>query len=928
MGRVGTASSFGGSAFGRPRLSAVRRPGVWPNNLPQPLTGFVGRARSRDEALVALASTRFLTLSGAGGSGKTRLALELATAVGESFPSGAWWVELGPLAEGDQVAGALAGVLGARPLPGHTETQAAVESLADSQALVILDNCEHVLDAAADVCEAILRECPKVVILATSRVPLGVPGESDWRVPPMSVTDACDLFAARASRAYAPFKRDEVESTVARICRDLDGLPLAIELAAARARMLSVEQIADGLGDRFRLLTGRQRGVMPRHQTLRASMDWSHALLSDEQRMLFRRLAVFAGGWSLEAVEAACAGDGLEPTAILDLLASLADASLVVVEPGVRAARYRLLETVRQYADELLVESGEASGCRDRHLDFYAGLSERGASKVNTPESARWIEIMDADAANFQAAVDHAIGSRPDQALRIGVALTHKWRVAGQFAAGQRALATALDVADRSPSALRARALWSCGFLARYMGDAPNAARYVLESIQMAEAVEDGWTLAAGLIIFGGVQMFRNPAHASIGLERAQGLAGSQEDPWLQLMAHSILGRSYLLSDRFDEAEGVFAAADRLTDRIGVEAVTHSAFGLGWSALARGDFACCVELFEQAQSAARELGDSVTATLSDVALAQAELLQGRAADAFERASAAETMAVTSGAFMVVPSVRIEIACARAALGELEQAREQLEGVVVGGADAGWHECEALVVLGEVLRALGDPGRALGRAREGLEMAESVGVPSLKASAKELLAWLAIDDGQWAEADGLLHEALALRVEIGVSYWLPQTLDALARVAAGLESHTEAARLLGAADGARARLGLVRSSLHEPAVAEMHAALVVALGAARFAATHDEGAAMTLEEAVGWARRARGSRKRPSGGWESLTPTERQVVKLVVEGLTNPRIADRMFISRGTVKVHLEHVFQKLGVHSRSELAALAARRVS
>lgn len=296
----------------------------WPNNLPAQLTSFVGRAREREQAGAALAATRLLALTGAGGVGKTRLALEMAADASESFPDGAWWVELAPVTESEQPGVALAGVLGVRPLLGRTPLQAAVDRLADDRALVVLDNCEHVLEAVAELAEALLRGCPHVVVLATTREPLGVPGEADWRVPSLSLpdidqpaavarSDAGRLYVERALKVRPSFALgDENAASVARICRELDGIPLAIELASARVRMLSVEQIASGLNTRFRLLTGGPRGVMPRQQTLRASVDWSYDLLSDGERVLFRRLAVFAGGWSLEAVEAVCAGEGLD----------------------------------------------------------------------------------------------------------------------------------------------------------------------------------------------------------------------------------------------------------------------------------------------------------------------------------------------------------------------------------------------------------------------------------------------------------------------------------------------------------------------------------------------------------------------------------------------------------------------------------------
>jgi DNA-binding CsgD family transcriptional regulator len=308
--------------------------------------------------------------------------------------------------------------------------------------------------------------------------------------------------------------------------------------------------------------------------------------------------------------------------------------------------------------------------------------------------------------------------------------------------------------------------------------------------------------------------------------------------------------------------------------------------------------------------------------------AKVEILRGRAASTLERIRASERRALAKGAFFVVANIRIELARALAALGSTEEARDLLEAVVAGGVDAGWHYCDALVTLADVLRALGDTGGSEARATEALELGQLRGARCHAASAREVLARLAIGRGEWSRAEGLLHQALVERLEIGVTLWTGPTFDALALVAAGLDSYPEAARLLGAADRARRDLGVVRSPLDAPALADLERRLKDELDAEALAAARHEGAAMPTAEAISWVRRARGTRKRPISGWEALTPTEHQVVDLVVKGLTNPQIAAKMFVSRGTAKIHLEHIFSKLQIHSRFELAALAARRPS
>ena len=915
-----------------------------PNNLPDQLTSFVGREHDLDEVRDALASTRLLTLTGVGGCGKTRLALQTAADTLERWPDGAWWVELAPLAEGQLIGSALAAVLGAPEVPGSTPLEAAVGHLAGSRALVVLDNCEHVLKAAADAAEALLHGCPQVTILATSRAPLSVAGEADWRVPSLSLpaergpepieavtqSDAVRLFIERAAKVRPNFAVTARNApALAQICHDLDGIPLAIELAAARVRVLSPEQIAAGLGDRFRLLTGGARSAMPRQQTLRASVDWSHALLSDEERLLFRRLAVFAGGWTLDAVERVCAGDGLDEYAILDLLTSLVDKSLVLADEGNAAVRYRMLETVREYGLDLLRDSGEHEALRARHRDFFVELAERIAPELETINQHEWLGALDPDAANFAAAIDHAAATDAARALRLCVALTFWWKLRGRFAAAELAYGRALDARDAAQSALRARALWGRGYLLTYAGDYEAGIATTEEALAAAEAVEDDSTIARALDVLGTIQLFPDPAGSRPGLERSIELARRVGDDWCLVDATQILGFTHLIRDELAECERLLNGVLPIIERngYGEQAAWHS-FGLSYGALVRVETERFHELAERTLATAREIGEPVTAAFAHCYLALLETAQGHPDAALARLRESEARVLAGGGGMALPYTQTLLAAARAALGETGPAAATLEAVIAGGADFGYFLAAAQAALADVLRAGGDVIGAETCAREALVTSERVGSPALIASSREVLGRLAAGRGEWGEADALLHDALGLRAERQLRLWLPQTLDALAEVAAGLESHEEAARLLGATERARADLGLVRWPPDQPRFSALGDATRAELGVVAFEGARTEGAAMSLEEAIGWVRRARGTRKRPSGGWESLTPTETQVVELVAQGLTNPQIGERMFISRATVKVHLAHVFQKLGVSSRSELTAQAVRRES
>jgi predicted ATPase/class 3 adenylate cyclase len=592
-------------------------------NLPSERTRFVGREREVAEISTALRDARMLTLTGPGGAGKTRLALQVAARCSGSFGDGVWWVELAPFRDGNTVVEALASVLGVRPSPGRGLVQAVIGRLAEGHALVVLDNCEHLIEAAADLSEALLRGCPNVGVLATSREPLGVPGESDWPVPPLSLplqvgveppavvagSDAGALFVERARKARPSFElTDGNAPAVARICRELDGIPLAIEFAAARVRMLSVEQIASQLGDRLRLLTDGPRGADPRQRTLRGSVDWSYDLLCDQERLLFRRLAVFAGGWSLDAARTVCGGNGVEDGAILDLLASLIDKSLVLAEERGPVVRYRTLETVRQYAAELCEDSGEAPRLRERHLEFFLSLAERAEAELEIPRNLEWLEVLEPEAANLRAAIDRGIATDPQRALRISVLLTAWWEVSGRFSAAEDALGRALAAADPSPSQLRARALWARGHFARYLQADTVANELFEQALDLAESTGDETTQARALRARGLWRAYRDPVGGRPDLWRAFELAQSAGDAWALRSAASSLAWSYAWTDEFAETERVCDEAQQAMERLGVRSGAWAPLALAYHALVRADHERCAELCRQAVTAARELG--------------------------------------------------------------------------------------------------------------------------------------------------------------------------------------------------------------------------------------------------------------------------------------------------------------------------------
>src|SRR5262245_1016175 len=425
-----TALGSGAATPLAPRLRAVPDTQV-PNNLPRDLSTFIGRAELIEDVLSLLGEAPLVTLTGPGGAGKTRLALRAASRAAEKHPDGVYLVELAPLSDPEAVPHAAAAAIGVRsggPVP--TEKLVAAE-IGRRAMLLVLDNCEHLIGRAASLAGALLRACPNLRILATSREPLGVPGESVLAVPPLELpedprkaadSDAVALFVERARAARASFTLDaHTLETVTEICRRLDGLPLAIELAAARVRALSPEQILTRLGDRFALLTGGARTAEPRQRTLRAALDWSHDLLTPKEAALFRRLSVFAGGWTLEAAETVVSGGEIEREEILDLLAQLADRSLIVAEVRRGVHRARMLETVREYAAERLEAAGEGEKWRARHVRWVNSLTSDLASKYRSPRERNALDTLHPEHDNLRAALERALASDPMTALRMAV---------------------------------------------------------------------------------------------------------------------------------------------------------------------------------------------------------------------------------------------------------------------------------------------------------------------------------------------------------------------------------------------------------------------------------------------------------------------------------------------------------------------------
>jgi predicted ATPase/DNA-binding CsgD family transcriptional regulator len=623
-----------------------------PNNLPTQLSSFIGRERAMAELKNLLSTTRFLTLTGAGGSGKTRLALQVATTLLAEFEHGVWWVELAALTDPALVPQQVASSLGISEQPGRQLMDTLTGALQPRKLLLVLDNCEHLIAACAHLVERLLRSCPGLHILTTSREALNIAGETTWPVPSLRVPDtyhlppmeglvkyeAVQLFIERATSVSPAFRlTQENAPALVQVCHRLDGIPLAIELATARVKVLTLEQIASRLDDSYRLLVGGSRTALPRQQTLQATIEWSHHLLSEKERILFRRLSVFLGSFALEAAEAVCAGNGLEQDEVLDLLSHLVDKSLVTVTQRGGEARYHLLETIRQYGQDKLQEFGEAANLRRNHCDWYVGLSERAESEILGARQGSWFERLEAEHDNLRAALGWSLESgEAEKAARIGVALWRFWLVCGYMSEGRRWLERAL-AGESEQTSVRARALHAAGELARHQDDYHRAKTLLEESLDVCREFADRQGAGYALYSLGLLAHNEGDYEGAVTLiEESLQLFREVEDRYGMTFALGSLGLTVLYLGNYERASVLWEEGLALSLELGDPLSIASAFtNLGISVLACGDDERAKLLCEESLAMRRKLGYKGACAHTLIILGRIAMRQGD----FERATA-------------------------------------------------------------------------------------------------------------------------------------------------------------------------------------------------------------------------------------------------------------------------------------------------
>jgi predicted ATPase/class 3 adenylate cyclase/DNA-binding CsgD family transcriptional regulator len=893
------------------------------SHLPAQLTSFVGRNAQINDVQQILRDNRLVTLTGAGGVGKTRLAIQVAAQAAIAFDDGVWFVDLAAITDPLVVPVVVARTLGLPDQQGRSTMDIVLRFVRDRKMLLVLDNCEHLLDASGNLVIAVLDAGRCVSVLATSREPIGVAGELTWRVPSLSLDgEAVELFVDRARRARPEFRLTEDNSAaIAEICRRLDGMPLAIELAAARIRTLSLAQIVDRLHDSFRVLAGGARTAVQRQQTLRASVDWSHAMLTEPERVLFRRLTVFMGGFDLDAAHAVGAGTDMERFQLIDLLGLLVDKSLVVAEDN-GAMRYRLLETVRQYGLEKLGESGEADTVRMRHRDYYTATAAAldSQSQGDGTPLVPWAEI---EIDNLRASHTWSCETAEfGPALQLVSSLQRLWETRSRFREGlagfnavfadkryhdrdvppriwaravadagllpvlinvpaslrraQKALAAARDLHDQG---LIVRTLMACGMLG--IDQPALAGPYFAEAIDLARATGDRWALShvRGYQASAGT-VAGSPIYSQVAGEEGRDLADALGDGFMSRYCRAFLAMALFMQGKLADAHHILQAvvqdAQAAEDR---SMETFALIGLVQTLVFQGNTAAAQAAAQAALDSAAALG-GFHEDLAYVVLANAALADGDAAAAREACGAAWRHTYPMKELFIrnlSPMAEAAMGC-----GDLAAARQWADDTVA--IVHGWHQMVALTARARVAIAQAEPDQA--------------------------------------ERDA--HDALAIAAKTGGFLHLPDTLECIASLAAEA-NHQHAARLFGAAEGIRRQHGEVRFKAFQAAYDSSVAAVREALGVEAFDSAWAEGAALSIEESIGYAQRGRGERKRPSSGWASLTPTELDVVRLVSEGLANKDIAARLFVSPRTVQTHLTHVYTKLSLTSRVQLVQEAAR---
>jgi len=767
------------------------------NNLPTPLTSFIGRENEIKEIKQDLSKHRLVTLTGSGGVGKTRLSLQVAAEVIEEFDHGVWFVELAPLADPDLLPQAILSALGVKDQSGKKTLELLKTYFQEKTALIVLDNCEHLISASARVVNELLRAAPRIKVLASSREALGVRGEASYPVPSLTLPnlkhlpdieslsqyETVRLFIDRALLVAPHFVVDKEKAPfLAQICHRLDGIPLAIELAAARVKVLSVEQISKRLDDRFRLLTGGVRTALPRQQTLRALIDWSYDILDENEQLLLRRLSVFAGGWTLEAAEEVCEGDGIDSYDVLDLLTQLVNKSLVVVMEGSQGGetRYRMLETIRQYARDKLAETGKGESIRDRHLAYFVKMAEQAEPELFRSNQGLWLKRLDAELDNLRTALEWALTKDIEAGLRI---VSTPWRFWYRKYMGEAATwldQLFSDIGLIAPE-IKAKALQVRSDFGLYTSNTDTAIAWAQESLSLYRELDDQKGIANGLFLLG----------------------------WLTSWArgYSNEGQAYL--------EESLALFKDLGDSLGVANVVYR---IGFFEAVGGLYTQAMIKFKESESLRREIGDldGIVRVLSFSALT----------------------AIWQEDYVL----------ARALLKESQSLQEQL-----GDSD----NSNDLDTMGRLHFWLGEYAEAQVYFEKNLSVSQQMGAIISISGALTFLGYVFLRQNKFSEARSYFKKSLQIIKENGLARngLVAYTLEGVASLAVCQKDFERAIRLFAWADADRESVKNLRPPAEQRDVENDLATIHTQVDDATFEKIRSEGSKLSLEQAIDLALKA-------------------------------------------------------------------------
>ncbi|MDQ3176326.1 MAG: LuxR C-terminal-related transcriptional regulator [Actinomycetota bacterium] len=894
-------------------------------------TTFIGRDVALRDISRLLETRRLLTLVGPGGCGKTSLAVAIGRALEDGYDDGGTFVDLAPVHAGDLVPNAVAAAVGLSEQGSKALDEVVLAGLAARHQLLVVDNCEGLLDSCAPLIDAILRRCPQVTVLTTSREPLGVDGETTWRVPSLTLpasgaddplgalvdSDAGALLLDRAQLARPDLRWSADDAVAAtRICRRLDGIPLALELAASRLRAYSPVELVDALDDRFALLTAGPRTAPPRQRTLEASIAWSYDLLNDSTATLLRRLSVFAGTFVLDDARAVCAGGGIAASEIGGLLADLVDRSLVQSERD----GYRLLESVAEYAVQRR-SGGEDERARLAHLSYVASVAHEFGRRAESAEHLGLGERINRLLGDMRSAMGWAMRTgREVDAMRLAADLRLYWVIEGRMQEGRQWLESALSAERGSDPDDRAHALLAAAYLSLHSFDPRRQAELTSEAVELGHSSEDPKLRSRSMVLDGWSKVFVDPVLARRLLEAARDLAAELgESPRVEFASFGC-GAAAVLTGDLDGAARELEHGIELAARRNTYGVSFGRGALGYVRLLTGHVDDAIRLTSEALAVAGHDARALVGQWHALALAHA----GRIEEAREEVRGVLSDAAGIGNPTYIAAV--DGAWVELAGGDSAAATTLLSTALpdLGMVGESWYEAQAYRLLGDAAEAAGDPAAAREHRQQAMHIADRGGNPLARTVALIGLARSTDDDP--ARVRTLLRDAIRAASGARYAIGLIDAAETLAVATGAIADTAVRAGLLDAIDADRERTGYVRFPCD---VAHYHRARQ-AVGHRTEAAENGHRAidVLGIHDAIAAAFSGDRRAPRPVDGWHSLTPAELRVTLLVAEGLTNPEIGQQLFLSKRTVQSHLSKVFAKLDVTGRAELAATVARETA